>query len=1040
MSEKVLYSKYSNERADEYCISTDIISASEKKIVRKKATTLEAQAHIQNMQHMYQQLENLFAGSRFCFNKIVKATKSSVDFEYIDGESFDVILDQIYEEKGYEALIDKIKEFFEELDKCAEYTFENSELFKKYFGEYDGLQTAKCLKPGNIDLIFQNVLVDSAGNWNVIDYEWTIGCTIPVEFVKYRAIKLYVYVLSKRQSLVEKNLFSVFGIDFQYKKLYEAMDEHFQHVIKGNKYRLDEFFTAFGKVAFDAKNEFHEKENHIIEVYLDKGDGFTEKDKYQYASFPIHINVDKNVKKIRICPMRKMGYALIRRLEDQTGRCLRYITNGEEESAGWILFATENPWIDIMDSLDTVEYITVIIEVNAINESCLNEIKKERVGYHKELIDCHDQMRQIADELHNANLVINQMQNTVSWKITKPIRIGKNGCKTVMQKSRICRGAWKVLHSLRRNGYKTTLKKIYRKIMHGTSGQNGYIYTTLSEKNREEQKNHKFLYNPEISILVPLYNTPDNFLREMIDSVRNQTYVKWQLCLADGSDESHKDVERRCKEYIKKDSRISYKKLKKNGGISENTNACLEMATGEFIGLFDHDDLLTEDCLFEVVKALNKDEKTDAIYTDEDKLLYDPVAKTGQYVEPHFKSDFNIDLFRTNNYICHFFVVRKTIVDEVGGFRSEYDGSQDFDFIFRCVEQARKIAHVPKILYHWRIHANSTAANPRSKMYCYEAGKKAIESHLERMHIKAEVEMTEHLGFYRVKYPVKGNPLVSIIIPNKDEKDTLQKCIESILKKSTYKNYEIIIVENNSTSDEIFAYYREVEKNKQIKVVYWKDSFNYSKINNYGVTFANGDYFILLNNDVEIITERWIEEMLSNCQRKEVGIVGAKLLYPDNTIQHCGVIMRLGGIAGHAFVGMDGQHPGYFGRAIIQQDLSAVTAACLMVSRKVYGEVNGLEEKLTVAFNDVDFCLKVRKAGYLVVMNPNVRLYHYESKSRGAEDTPEKQERFKKECQYMAEHWRDILVDGDPYYNPNLTLIRGDFSPAGKDEIAPSYV
>lgn len=527
---------------------------------------------------------------------------------------------------------------------------------------------------------------------------------------------------------------------------------------------------------------------------------------------------------------------------------------------------------------------------------------------------------------------------------------------------------------------------------------------------------------------------------EMIESVRNQTYGNWQLCLADGSDAEHNEVEKRCKYYSKIDSRVVYKKLKVNGGISENTNACLELADGEYIGLFDHDDLLTPDCLFEVIKRINEKENVDIVYTDEDKLLYDPTKTNSDFVEPHFKSDFNLDLFRTNNYICHFFVVRKSIVDIVGGFRSEYDGSQDYDFIFRCVEQARTIEHISKILYHWRIHANSTAANPQSKMYCYDAGKRAIESHLKRVGVTADVEMTEHLGFYRVKYPVTGNPLVSIIIPNKDEHNTLKKCIDSILLKSTYENYEIIIVENNSVTDEIFAYYDELKNNSKIKVVYWKEGFNYSKINNFGVRQANGEFLLLLNNDVEVLTENWIEEMLSNCQREEVGITGAKLIYPDNTVQHCGVIMGLGGIAGHAFVGLDANHPGYFGRAVIQQDLCAVTAACLMVRRDVYDKVQGLEETLTVAFNDVDFCLKVRKAGYLVVMNPNVRLYHYESKSRGAEDTPEKLERFKRECSYMAKNWRDILVEGDPYYNPNLTLIRGDFSPAAKDENPPRYV
>ena len=361
--------------------------------------------------------------------------------------------------------------------------------------------------------------------------------------------------------------------------------------------------------------------------------------------------------------------------------------------------------------------------------------------------------------------------------------------------------------------------------------------------------------------------------------------------------------------------------------------------------------------------------------------------------------------------------------------RTEYNGSQDYDFIFRCVEQARAIYHIPKVLYHWRMHSASTAANPESKMYCYDAGKRAIEAHLKRMRVEGEVVMTEHLGFYRVKYPVKGNPLISIIIPNKDEASTLDVCLRSIRERSTYKNYEIIVVENNSTNPDTFAYYDTLKKYQNLKIVEWLDLFHYPKINNFGISFAKGEYLILLNNDTEILTPNWIEELLSHCQRPEVGITGSKLYYPDDKIQHAGVIIGLGGIAGHAFSCQSRKDPGYFARAIVQQDLSAVTAACFMVSRAIYEEVGGMEEQLQVAFNDVDFCLKVRDKGYLVVYNPNVELYHYESKSRGLEDTPRKHARFEREVNFMKARWEKVLEKGDPYYNPNLTLVRGDFSP-----------
>lgn len=551
------------------------------------------------------------------------------------------------------------------------------------------------------------------------------------------------------------------------------------------------------------------------------------------------------------------------------------------------------------------------------------------------------------------------------------------------------------------------------------------------------QSRERFEEEVVISVLVPLYNTPLFFLKEMIHSVLDQSYSGWELCLADGSDEEHAWVGDWCREIVKKDGRVKYRKLEENGGISENTNVCIQMASGDYLALFDHDDLLTPDALYEVRKAI-LERQADVIYTDEDKVNGDSTV----YSEPHFKSDFNLDLLRANNYICHFFVVKKEIVDLVGGLRSEYNGSQDYDFIFRCVEQANQIVHIPRVLYHWRMHENSTAANQQSKLYCYTAGQRAIASHLERCGIEGEVLMQEHLGFYRVDYPVQGEPLVSILIPNKDEKETLKGCIDSIFQKSSYRNFEIIVIENNSVEAETFAYYSELQgggtedrgdekgriKRERVRVVEWKGEFNFSKINNYGVSFASGEYLLFLNNDMEVISADWIERMVANCQRKEVGVVGAKLYYPDRTIQHAGVIIGLGGIAGHAFSRQLGIEPGYFARAVCQQDLSAVTAACMMVSQADFDFVGGFDEKLGVAFNDVDFCLKIRHiCKKLVVFDPNVELFHYESKSRGAEDTPQKQKRFHQEIVRFAEKWEEDLR-GDPYYNPNLTLIAGDFS------------
>lgn len=541
----------------------------------------------------------------------------------------------------------------------------------------------------------------------------------------------------------------------------------------------------------------------------------------------------------------------------------------------------------------------------------------------------------------------------------------------------------------------------------------------------KKQRAEKLDYEPCISIIVPTYKTPEKFLKEMIDSVRNQSYENWELCIGDGSvtEDTVKNV---VESYQKKDKRIKMLCLSENLGIAGNTNAALSIATGDYMALLDHDDILAPDALYEVVKWMNehyKDE-TDVIYTDEDKVSFD----LKDYFEPHFKSDYNLDLIRSNNYICHLFVARKSIVDQVGGFRKEYDGSQDYDFILRCIEQSKHVEHVPKVLYHWRCHPGSTAANQESKMYCYEAGKRAIEDHLKRMgEDDCQVVMTEHLGFYHVIYPIREQKKVSIIIPNKDQKEMLERCIESVIQKTDYKNYEIIIVENNSTTNEIFEYYKTIEQRENIRVVIWKDKFNYSAINNFGVRYANGEYLLFLNNDIEVIRENWLSEMLANVQRKEVGIVGAKLLYPDNMVQHAGVIIGMGGIAGHPLSRHPADDCGYFARGIIQQNLNAVTAACMLTKKEVYEKVKGFEEKLAVAFNDIDLCLKVRKAGYLIVYDPEALLYHHESISRGKEDTLEKRNRFEGEVDYMAKKWKDVLEKGDEYYNPNLSLLSGNF-------------
>lgn len=552
-----------------------------------------------------------------------------------------------------------------------------------------------------------------------------------------------------------------------------------------------------------------------------------------------------------------------------------------------------------------------------------------------------------------------------------------------------------------------------------------YKLTEPAKEELERQRSEVFEYMPKFSIVMPAYKTPEKYLREMLDSVLAQTYTNWELCIADGSP-AGEGIEKVLKRYAEKDERIKYVVLGENRGISGNTNAALNMAGGEFIVLSDHDDMLTPDALYEFAKAIEQDRQIDVLYSDEDKMDMDG----GALFEPHFKPDFNIDLLRSVNYICHLFAVKSELVKVTGGFREEFDGAQDYDFIFRCTEAAEKIHHVPKVLYHWRCHQNSTASNPESKLYAFDAGSRAIMEHYRRLGIEAEkVEKGVDYGIYHTVFKIIGNPLISVIIPNKDHHEDLDLCIKSLLEKSTYTNLEFIIIENNSTKQETFKYYDEIQKKyENAHVVKWEREFNYAAINNFGVTFAKGEYLLFLNNDTEIIAPESVSEMLGFCQREDVGICGARLLYQDDTIQHAGVVVGFGGIAGHTFIGIHKAENSYFHRAMCAQDYSAVTAACMMSRRDAFEAVGGFSEELAVAFNDIDFCMKIRKLGKLVVYAPYALLYHYESKSRGLEDTPEKVERFNREVAVFARKWPDILKNGDPYYNPNLTLRKSNFA------------
>lgn len=648
------------------------------------------------------------------------------------------------------------------------------------------------------------------------------------------------------------------------------------------------------------------------------------------------------------------------------------------------------------------------------------DYKKEYEEEHLRNADLAGRVAELEAKVDDLEFKLNRIKTNPVWKASAPARKVMHFCIRQGRRLKNC-GSIKGIAS------KIEYKKNEKKAMEQFGTQ-----SFPDEARRREEEEYSFDNRVKISILVPLYNTPEKFLREAVDSVKAQTYSNWELCLADGSDEAHGYVGEVCSQYAAEDERILYSRLVKNEGISGNTNQCLKMATGEYIGLLDHDDILHPSVLFEYVKAINE-QQADYLYCDETTFKSGNIDKM---LTMHFKPDYAIDNLRANNYICHFSVFKKTLLDGDELFRPQFDGSQDHDMILRLTDRAEKVVHIPRLMYYWRCHEGSVASNIEAKPYAIEAARGAVADHLRR-HGYDHFKITSTRAFetiFKIRYEIVGSPKISIVIPNKDHIEDLKRCVNSILEKSTYDNFEIVVVENNSTEEKTFGYYRQLQENPKITIVTYEtkpdESFNYSKVNNFGVSKCSGEYILFLNNDTEVITVNWIEELLMYAQRKDIACVGAKLYYPDKTIQHAGVVLGLGAhrTAGHSHYMQHRDNLGYMGRLCYAQNVSAVTGACLLVKKEVYDEVGGLGEDLAISLNDVDFCLKAREKGYLNVFTPFAELFHYESASRGSDMSGQNAERYNKESEYFRTKWAEVLSKGDPYYNPNFSLDKSDFS------------
>lgn len=564
-------------------------------------------------------------------------------------------------------------------------------------------------------------------------------------------------------------------------------------------------------------------------------------------------------------------------------------------------------------------------------------------------------------------------------------------------------------------GYCVELKKIIIPAIHEMSLNAQYqIFRQKITKQKFDLQS--FEYHPLISIIVPVYNVIPKWLNLCIESVLKQNYPQWQLCIYDDASTNKQTLE--ClKKWKNKDDRISIQFGSDNGGIAFASNQAIDLARGEYIALLDNDDELSSDALYQVVSALNQDRDLDFIYSDEDKI-----DEQGELCDPHFKSDFNLDALLSWNYICHFSVIRRSMHKKLGQwFRSGYDGSQDYDLFLRIIENTDKIQHIPKVLYHWRKTENSTATDLANKDYAMDSSKKALSSYLKRQNISGEIISGLFTNSFRIKRDIQAESLVSIIIPFRDGLQLLQTCIESILSKTSYCTYEILLIDNRSTDALIIKYCKQLtEKHQKIQTYIFDNAFNYAQINNWAVERAQGDYILFLNNDTQVINAGWLTAMVEHIQRDKVAAVGAKLLYADNTIQHSGVVVSAIG-AVHSNKNMEDTTQGYFQRPHYIQNISVCTAACLLVKKSVFLEVKGFDQtQFKIAYNDVDLCLKIRQAGYLITYTPYAKLYHYESKSRGSDNVPEKIERFSKELSYYQQKWGQYYKEGDPYYNPNL--------------------
>lgn len=966
---KVIFSKYSNERSREFAIRTEICEEENgKRTVRKTACYPEGKAHIERTVSWYERLETAYKGTGVSMNRC-RLTEDGIEPEYVEGYTLEEELDNMLAAGRVQECICRLLEYIGAVKKAGQVRkFRVTEEFKKVFGEVLLPQNLTCGEVTDIDMVVANAIC-RRGGWIHMDYEWTFDFPIPVHFVIYRILLYYLDKGALREPLRREELYARAGLTEQEIGQYQKMEAHFQDYLVGGQIPLRNLYESISPGYLNLRQEDQMRKAALATTVREQDTGIEMCiDSVEETADTVYIQ----------------GWAVSRKR--------RTLNFHVEDGKGHRLQIVE---IQRMGRRD-VDALYGITDLTCLSGFCIH------CRYEKE------------GKRENRYVVTAEDGNSSASMTIRPkelmLRHSKAGRKLLAMTGRGPE------HGVR---YRTP----YEMGLIGETGRfrleeqryDSYRKATKltdSEKRFQRQKSTGNIL--QVSVVAAVKDPDLNLLKEMIVSVLRQTYTGWELCLADGSstDRTKQYLEKLCRE----EKRVHYVRVESENSEADCRNAGYHMARGEYILFLGQEDTLEADALFELVQTAENQGKPEIIYSDSDSLQREQEI----YEEPLFKPDYSLYLLRSMNYIGRCYAVKRSLTDEVGLFDGTFSGADDYDHLLRCCERAEQICHIPGVLWHQRVSALS---DQEKIAEAWDGGKRALESHYRRLSIQAEAVWGEMTCTYRTRWKISGSPKVSVIIPNMDHSDDLKTCIRSLQEKTTWENYEILIVENNSRERKTFACYEALQKaDERIRVLTWDGPFNYSAINNYAASEAQGEYLLFLNNDTEAISRGWMEEMLGICRQPEVGVVGAKLYYPDGTIQHTGVILGMNGIAGHLFVGQPGKEPGYMGKACVMQNLSAVTAACMMTKREVFSELGGFDEKLQVALNDVDYCLRSGKAGKQVVFTPFSRWIHYESKSRGLEDTPEKKKRYEGEVALFKERWKDVLEKGDPFYSPSLSL------------------